>query len=279
MDRMSLVAQGPGMSAAAAQELAGIVQAGAVDRLGEHAYRLKKIKLTPSIESWCEARRVDHAWIAERRRFADLKLLAMDMDSTLITIECIDELGDLAGKKAEVAAITAQAMRGEIEYPESLRRRVGLLAGLQEAELQRVYQQRLKLTPGAEALIAACKKHGVKLLLVSGGFAFFTERLKERLGLDYSISNVLEIVHGRLTGKLVGAIVDADAKAAKFASVLKELRATKEQSIAIGDGANDLKMMAEAGTSIAFHAKPVVRAQASYSINWSGLDAVVNLFE
>jgi phosphoserine phosphatase len=276
---MNLIAQGPGMSAEAAQELATIVQAGAGDRLGEHAYRLRKIKLTPSIEGWCEARKIDHAWITERRRFADLKLLAMDMDSTLITIECIDELGDLAGKKAEVAAITAQAMRGEIEYRESLRRRVGLLAGLQEAELQRVYQQRLKLTPGADLLLAACKKHGVKLLLVSGGFAFFTERLKERLGFDYTTSNTLEIVHGRLTGKLVGDIVDADAKAAKFVSVLKEIRASKEQSAAIGDGANDLKMMAEAGTSIAFHAKPVVRAQATFALNWSGLDAVTNLFE
>jgi phosphoserine phosphatase len=277
---VNLVAQGPEMSAANAEELAAIVQAGTVDRLGEHAYRLRKIKLTPSVESWCEARKIDHAWVPEqRRRFGDLKLLAMDMDSTLITIECIDELGDLAGKKTEVAAITAQAMRGEIEYQESLRRRVGLLAGLKESELQRVYQQRLKLTPGAEALLAACKKHGVKLLLVSGGFAFFTERLKERLGFDYTISNVLEIVHGRLTGKLVGDIVDADAKAAKFLSVLKEIRATKEQSVAIGDGANDLKMMAEAGTSIAFHAKPVVRAQAAFALNHSGLDGVVNLFE
>ena len=276
---MNLIAQGPGMSAAAAQELAAIVQAGAVDALGEHAYRLKKTKLTPSIEGWCEARKIDHAWIPERQRFADLKLLAMDMDSTLITIECIDELGELAGKKAEVAAITAQAMRGEIEYPESLRRRVGLLAGLKEAELQRVYQQKLKLTPGADLLLAACKKHGVKLLLVSGGFAFFTSRLKDRLGLDYTLSNTLEIVHGRLTGKLVGELVDAQAKSARFVSVLKEIHARKEQSVAIGDGANDLKMMAEAGISIAFHAKPVVRAQASYAINWSGLDAVLNLFE
>ncbi len=276
---LNLIAQGPGVSAAAAQELAAMVQAGATERLGELAYRLKKIKLTPSIESWCEARRIDHAWIAQRQRLADVKLLAMDMDSTLITIECIDELGDLAGKKAEVAEITAQAMRGEIEYPESLRRRVGLLAGLKEAELQRVYQQRLKLTPGADVLLAACKKHGVKLLLVSGGFAFFTERLKERLGFDYTVSNTLEIVHGRLTGKLVGPIVDADAKAAKFVSVLKELHATKEQGVAVGDGANDLKMMAEAGISIAFHAKPVVRAQATFALNWSGLDGVVNLFE
>lgn len=276
---MNLVVQGPAFSKTQAEELAAMINAGSVEKIAERAWRLKKIKLTLSVEAWCEARQIDHAWIPERRRFADLKLLAMDMDSTLITIECIDELGDLAGKKAEIAAITAQAMRGEIEYPESLRRRVGLLAGLQEAELQRVYQQRLKLTPGADLLLAACKKHGVKLLLVSGGFAFFTERLKERLGFDYTLSNTLEIVHGRLTGKLLGDIVDADAKSAKFVSVLKEIRATKEQSVAIGDGANDLKMMAEAGISVAFHAKPVVRAQSSCALNWSGLDGVVNLFE
>jgi phosphoserine phosphatase len=276
---MNLVVQGPALTREQVQELAGAVETTAVETITPHAFRLKKVPAQVEIGEWCEARKIDHAWLAERRRFADLKLLAMDMDSTLITIECIDELGDLAGKKAEVAAITAQAMRGEIEYPESLRRRVGLLAGLQEAELQRVYQQRLKLTPGADVLLAACRKHGVKVLLVSGGFAFFTERLKERLSLDYTLSNTLEIVHGRLTGKLVGNIVDADAKAAKFVSVLKDIHAAKEQSVAIGDGANDLKMMAEAGWSVAFHAKPVVRAQASCAINWSGLDAVVNLFE
>jgi phosphoserine phosphatase len=256
-----------------------MIDAGSMEKIAEHAYRLKKIKLTLSVEAWCEARRIDHAWMPERRRFSDLKLLAMDMDSTLITIESIDELGDMAGKKAEIAAITAQAMRGEIDYPESLRRRVALLAGLQESALERVYQERLRMTAGADALLAACKKHGVKLLLVSGGFTFFTERLKGRLGLDYTISNTLEIKHGRLTGNLSGDIVDAQAKAAKFISVLKEIRATKEQSTAIGDGANDLKMMAEAGISVAFRAKPVVRAQASCALNWSGLDGVLNLFE
>jgi len=276
---MNLVVQGPALSKTEAGALAAMINAGSMDRIAEHAYRLKKIKLTLSVEAWCEARRIDHAWMPERRRFADLKLLAMDMDSTLITIECIDELGGMAGKKEEIAGITAQAMRGEIDYPESLRRRVALLAGLQESALERVYQEKLRLTPGAEALLAACKKHGVKVLLVSGGFTFFTERLKGRLGLDYTISNTLEIHHGRLTGNLSGGLVDAHGKAAKFVSLLKEIRATKEQSVAIGDGANDLKMMAEAGISVAFRAKPVVRAQASCALNWSGLDGVVNLFE
>jgi phosphoserine phosphatase len=276
---MNLVAQGPALSKAEAEELAATIGAGSIEKIAEHAWRLKKIKLTVSVEAWCEARKIDHAWMPERRRFADLKLLAMDMDSTLITIECIDELGDMAGKKPEIAAITAQAMRGEIDYPESLRRRVALLAGLKESALERVYQERLRMTPGADALLAACKKHGVKLLLVSGGFTFFTERLKGRLGLDYTISNTLEIKHGRLTGNVSGEIVDAQAKAAKFISVLKEIRATREQSVAIGDGANDLKMMAESGISVAFRAKPVVRAQASCALNWSGLDGVVNLFE
>jgi phosphoserine phosphatase len=202
----------------------------------------------------------------------------MDMDSTLITIECIDELGDLAGKRAEVAGITARAMRGEIDYPQSLRERVALLAGLPVAALEKVYQERLRLTPGAQALIAACKKHQVKVLLVSGGFTFFVERLKERLGLDYTISNVLEIERNKLTGKVTGEIVGAEAKAAKFLSVMKELKATRDRAVAIGDGANDLKMMKEAGISIAFHAKPVVRAQAAYALNWSGLDAVLHLF-
>jgi phosphoserine phosphatase len=231
------------------------------------------------VPSLCEARRLDHAWMKEGRRFADLRLLAMDMDSTLITIECIDELGDFAGKRAEIAAITAQAMRGEIEYRESLRRRVQALAGVPESSLSNVYDQRLKLTPGAETLIAACKKQGVQLLLVSGGFTFFTDRLKARLGLDHTISNVLEVKDGKLTGALLGEIVDADAKAAKFRQVAKALNASREHTVAIGDGANDLKMMAEAGVSVAFRAKPVVRAQATCALSWCGLDAVVNLFE
>ena len=275
---MNLVIQGPWLTAAQAQELARLTGV-KTQRISDRAFRLKGIERDPAVVPWCEERRIDHAFVAEGRRFADLKLLAMDMDSTLITIECIDELGALAGKKAEVAAVTAQAMRGEIDYPESLRRRVAAIAGLPETSLLKVYEERLRLTPGAEALLAKCREHGVQVLLVSGGFTFFTERLKARLGIDHTISNVLEVKDGKLTGALVGGIVDADAKAGKFREVMAGLKARKDETVAIGDGANDLKMMAEAGLSVAFHAKPVVRAQAHCAINWSGLDAVVNLFE
>ena len=267
---MNLVLQGPALTENLAREL------GAAERITDRAFRLRKVPVR-DLSAWSEKHRADHAWVPEGRRFADLKLVAMDMDSTLITMETIDELGDLVGRKAEIAAITARAMRGEIDYPESLRQRVSLLKGLPESGLLEIYDTRLKLNSGAEALLAACKRHGVKTLLVSGGFTYFVERLKARLGIDYAISNTLEITDGRLTGRVVGDIVDADAKAAKFREIARASR--KEQTVAIGDGANDLKMMAEAGYSVAFHAKPVVRAQAGCALTWSGLDGVVNLFE
>ncbi|HZO03949.1 MAG TPA: phosphoserine phosphatase SerB [Burkholderiales bacterium] len=276
---MNLVVQGPALAAGDLEALGLLAKPAAVREIAPRAFRLVGAMKNEGVAALCEARRIDHAWIEQGRRFADLRLLAMDMDSTLITIECIDELGDLAGKKNEIAAVTAQAMRGEIEYRESLRRRVSALAGLPEPSLGKVYEERLRLTPGAEALLKRCKDHGVKLLLVSGGFTFFTERLKARLGIDYTISNVLEVKNGKLTGALLGEIVDADAKAAKFREVSRALGATRDQTLAIGDGANDLKMMREAGLSVAFRAKPVVRAQASCALNWSGLDAVANLLE
>jgi phosphoserine phosphatase len=276
---MNLVVQGPGLASGDLDAIALLAKPRETRQIGARAWRLLGAMKNEGIAPLCEARRVDHAWMEEGRRFAELRLLAMDMDSTLINIECIDELGDLAGRKAEIAAVTAQAMRGEIEYRDSLRRRVRALAGLPEDALARVYDERLRLTPGAEALVAACRQHGVKLLLVSGGFTFFTERLKARLGLDYTISNRLEVRDGKLTGALLGEIVDADAKAARFLTAVTDLKAEKHQTVAIGDGANDLKMMAEAGTSIAFRAKPVVRAQATCALSWSGLDGVLNLFE
>jgi phosphoserine phosphatase len=267
------------MSAEQANDVARLAGSTRIHKIGERAWRIHQAAPVDTIAPYCEKARIDYGFVPEGTRFGDLKLLAMDMDSTLITIECIDELGDLAGCKTEIASITAQAMRGELDYPQSLRKRVGLLAGLPENFLLRVYEERLRLTPGAEVLIEACKRHGVKLLLVSGGFTFFTDRLKARLGIDYTISNRLEVADGKLTGQVFGDIVDAEAKAAKFRAVMKELGAKREQTVAIGDGANDLKMMAEAGVSVAFHAKPVVRAQASCAISYSGLDAVINLFE
>ncbi len=277
---MNLVLQGPTLSRADIDAVADGARPSRIDSIGEKAVRLKDASPHDSIAKLCEARRIDYAWMQPGRRFADLKLLAMDMDSTLITIECIDELGEYAGKKAEIAALTEAAMRGEIaDYKDSLRRRVQLLAGQPESILADLYTKKLQLTPGAEKLVAACHEQGVKLLLVSGGFSYVTERLKARLGLDYVLSNTLAVSDGRLTGKLVGDIVDADAKAARFASLLKELGIPKEAAVAIGDGANDLKMMALAGLSIAFHAKPVVRAQASCALTYSGLDAVLNLYE
>ena len=274
-----LVLQSPEATAQQAAALAEQCGAAAPELLAEHAWRLRGATRRAGVAEWCEAHRLDHAWVPEGRRFGELKLLAMDMDSTLITIECIDELGSSINKKNEIAAITAQAMRGEIDYPASLRQRVALLAGLSEDLLQDVYDEKLRLSPGAERLVAACKRHCVKLLLVSGGFTFFTERLKQRLELDETIANVLEIDNGRLTGRVLGGIVDASAKAAKFRQMARRLGATREQTVAIGDGANDLKMMAEAGTSIAWRAKPVVRAQATHALDYSGLDGVLNLFE
>ena len=270
---------GPALASGDLEALSLLAKPHAYARSSSRAWRLNGAMKNEGIAPLCEARRIDHAWIEEGRRFADLRLLAMDMDSTLITIECIDELGDCAGKKAEIAAITAQAMRGEIEYRESLRRRVKALAGLDEKVLFRVYDERLKLTPGAEALISACKKHGVPLLLVSGGFSFFTERLKARLGLDHTLSNVLGGEGRQAQRRARRRHRRRRCQGRQVPPSTFSLHAGKERSVAIGDGANDLKMMAEAGISIAFRAKPLVRAQASCALNWCGLDAVVNLFE
>jgi phosphoserine phosphatase len=215
--------------------------------------------------------------VARGKHLSDFGLVVMDMDSTLISIECIDEIADMQGLKPQVAAITEAAMRGEIDFAESLRRRVALLEGLDEGALQRVYDERLQLNPGAELMLAELKKHGIKTLLVSGGFVFFTERLKTRLGLDFTHANTLEIVNGKLTGKVLGKILDAQGKAECLVKTRDELELKPDEVIAMGDGANDLKMMAQAGVSIAYHAKPVVREQASYALNFVGLDGLVNL--
>ncbi|MCC7059124.1 MAG: phosphoserine phosphatase SerB [Burkholderiaceae bacterium] len=222
---------------------------------------------------------VDAEIVPVSTRLSDYRLLTCDMDSTLITIECIDEMADYAGRKREVAAITEAAMRGEIaNFADSLRRRVALLEGLPESVLQRVHDERMRLSPGAEALILAARAAGLKMLLVSGGFSFFSERLAARLGIDFAHANRLEIEHGRLTGRVLGDIVDADAKRRLLEETCRHIGCTPSEAIVVGDGANDLKMMSIAGVSVAYRAKPQVRTETMHAINHCGLDAILNWF-
>jgi phosphoserine phosphatase len=219
-------------------------------------------------------------------QLSDFKLIAFDMDSTLISIECVDEIADAVGKKAEVAAITEAAMRGEIaDYKDSLRQRVALLRGVTVADMERVYTERLRINPGAAELITACKAAGLKVLLVSGGFTFFSERVRERLGIDFTRANVLEVESGpncgQLTGRMVdqpwGDICDGAEKRRTLLEVASLLGIEPSQCIAMGDGANDLPMMGVAGLSVAYHAKPAVRAQAMVAINEGGLDRLLDI--
>ncbi len=219
-------------------------------------------------------------------KLSDFKLIAFDMDSTLISIECVDEIADAVGKKAEVAAITEAAMRGDIaDYKDSLRQRVALLRGVTVADMEQVYTERLRINPGAAELIKACKAAGLKVLLVSGGFTFFSERVRQTLGIDFTRANVLEVESGpncgQLTGRMVdqpwGDICDGAEKRRTLLEVASLLGIEPAQCIAMGDGANDLPMMGVAGLSVAYHAKPAVRAQAMVAINEGGLDRLLSL--
>lgn len=226
--------------------------------------------------------RLDSAFVDPSARLSDYRLLALDMDSTLVNIETLDEVAALAGKGEQVAVITESAMRGEVDYKESLRRRVSMLAGIDADLLARVYDEKLALNQGAAELVSECRHQGLKTLLATGGFTFFTDRIKAKLNIDYTRSNELEIADGRLTGKVTGPhggeIVDAEGKARAVREACAEIGCATAKAIAIGDGANDLKMMQLAGVSVAYRAKPVVREQATYALNYSGLDGVLNWF-
>ena len=278
---MNLILQGLDGASARLDRIAALAAPTSVTRLGPNAVRCEQIAyspaLRPTIEVAAQAAQLDATYMMGQRELSEFKLVAMDMDSTLITIECIDEIADMQGLKPQVAAITEAAMRGELDFAASLKQRVALLEGLDASALQRVYDERLKLSPGAETMLAAVQKAGLKTLLVSGGFTFFTERLKQRLGLDYTHANELEIVDGKLTGKGLGGIVDAEEKQRTVERVCAQMGITPAQAIVMGDGANDLKMMGIAGLSVAFRAKPVVRSQADVALNFVGLDGLLNV--
>ena len=277
---MNLVIQGEDVSTPELKAVHALARGQGIERISDTAFRIARADPSTrgAVGAHCSKAGLDFGFVEEGRKLSDFRLLAMDMDSTLICIECIDEIADFAGRKKEVAEVTAAAMRGEIDWPESLKRRVRALEGLPESTLERVYAERLRFNPGAERLIAATRKAGLKTLLVSGGFTYFTDRVRDKLGLDYAYSNVLELEAGKLAGTTSGPLVDASGKAAHVKRLRAELGLEASQVIAIGDGANDLPMMAEAGTSIAYHAKPVVKEKATYALDHVGLEGVLALF-
>lgn len=276
---MRLVVQGRAMTMAHLTHIHRIIGGHAqFMQVGEFAYYLPiQHQEIDEVARFCAEQMLDCAVVPDQQRLNRFGLCVMDMDSTLISIECIDEIADMMGIKPQIAEITEAAMRGELDFAASLKKRVALLKGLPESALHRVIEERLQLNPGAQAWIAACKDNNIKTMVVSGGFTFFANHVKQLLGLDYAVSNTLEIIDGKLTGNILGDIVDAQRKADELVKLRDQLGLSPEQTIAIGDGANDLKMMAAAAIGIAYHAKPVVQQQATYALNHTGLEGAIYL--
>lgn len=275
---MNLIIQGLEINNSDLRELAKLSRADGIERITGQAFRLTHAIHSDAVPDFCAQAELDFAFVDAATKLSDFKLIAMDMDSTLLAIESIDEIADMQQIKPQVVAITLQTMRGEISFEESLTRRTALLRGLHQDALQQVYDERVRLSPGAERMLQLAKRSGLKTMVISGGFTFFTERIKTKLEFDYAMANVLEIEDNRLTGKVVGDIIGRQGKAQVLRQVCEELGVRREQVIAIGDGANDLDMLTAAGVGIAYHAKPIVKQQATYSIDYVGLDGVTNLF-
>ena len=235
--------------------------------------------ISESLKSQLNVKQIDFAIFDKFISLNEFSLCVMDMDSTLISIECIDEIADMCGKKEDVARITKSAMMGEIDFSQSLIKRVSLLEGLDEAMLFKVVKERLKFNPGTKAWIDACRKNNITTVLVSGGFDYFADYVKDELGIDVAISNQLEITNKKLTGKVLGRIVNDEIKAQTVRDFQAKLNIDKSKTIVIGDGANDLKMLAEAHYSIAYHAKPIVQENARFKLNHSDFKGVLNLFK
>jgi phosphoserine phosphatase len=264
------------------KELEVLTAATSVAGYGEQCWHLHHAQLNEpllkAVETYCQTAKLDFAWLPAGLRLSNFGLLVMDMDSTLVTIETIDEMADYYGKKDEVSAITEAAMRGEIsDYNTSLRRRLALLQGLDTQALERVYLERMTLSPGAERLVQTAHKAGLKTLLVSGGFTFFTDKLKQRLQLTYARSNTLGMINHQLSGTVEGEIVNAEVKARIVQETCASLGLPTSAAIVMGDGANDLQMMKIAGLSVAYRAKPIVRAQARVAFNFCGLDGLLSI--
>lgn len=275
---ITLIIQGPTLTQDAAAEIASRLGA-QVEHCRRYA-RLRTATLDPRrLMEVRQAFPLDINPLPPTFQPSDVKLVITDMDSTFINIECIDEIADYAGIKPQIAAITEAAMRGELDFPEALRRRVSLLTGLPIEALERVYRERLKLNPGGERLVEQLKARNIPIALVSGGFTFFTEKLKQRYGLSHTLANVLEVSDGKLTGRVIGEIVGAEQKAALLRNLCIQHGIELHQTVALGDGANDLLMLRLAGLSVGYHAKPVVRAQVHAQLNHCGLEGVLGILD
>ena len=277
---MNLVLSGP-IDPALLDDIRQWSRPSSVKPLRESAWRLEDVDDSlvnrQTVAARCDAAMVDHAFVGPDFRLRNIKLLAMDMDSTLITIECIDELADFAGRRKEVEAITAATMRGEIvDFAESLRRRVALLEGLPCEALEQVYVQRVQLSIGAGSLISAAHANDVYLLLVSGGFSFFADRLGEFLHFDATFANNLQTFGGRLTGQLKGKVVDGAEKEYRVKNAMKATHCSSFAALVIGDGAHDIPMMKCVSHSIAYRAKPVVTDVASVSVKFGTLETALD---